>query len=224
MSPRLLPGVALALVLAIPAWAQDPPADPAADPAAEVVEAVAPAETVATAPTAPVTAPRRAGWLGDRRSLAIGDLLTIVVDEQTESRERVSNIAVGDRSQRAGLNARGVSPLNIVGPTKEFSTDLGNSSRNVGEAGRTGGLSAVLTVRVIGFEANGAARIEGQKSVTMDGRLQQVTLKGVVRPQDVLPQNKVLSSRVADAVITYKGKKIAPKSGLLGGILNILWP
>jgi flagellar L-ring protein precursor FlgH len=148
----------------------------------------------------------------------------VVVDEQTVSREHVSTIATGDRSQKAGLNASGVSPLNVVGPVKEFASALSNASRNTGEAGRTGGLSAVLTVRVTGFEPNGAARIEGQKSVSTDGRLQEVTLKGIVRPQDVTADNKVLSSRIANSVITYKGKKIAPKSGLLGGILNMLWP
>ncbi len=115
-------------------------------------------------------------------------------------------------------------PLNIVGPTKEFSTDLTSQSRNDGDVSRSGNLTAMLTVRVTGFESGGQARIEGTKTVTMDGRTQQMTLKGVVRPQDVLAQNRVLSSSVADAVITYKGKKIAPKSGLLGGILNMLWP
>jgi flagellar L-ring protein precursor FlgH len=209
------------LLAATAARAQDPATDPAAtDPAATDSAVVAPA--AAPAATAPPVA--RAGWLGDRRTLGVGDLITVLVDEQTVSREHVSTIAIGDRTQRAGLNARGVSPLNIVGPTKEFATELTNQSRNSGEAGRTAGLSAVLTVRVTGFEANGAARIEGQKSVSTDGRLQEVTLKGIVRPQDVTADNKVLSSRIANAVITYKGKKIAPKSGLLGGILNVLWP
>jgi hypothetical protein len=29
---------------------------------------------------------------------------------------------------------------------------------------------------------------------------------------------------VADAVITYKGKKIGPRTGILGKLLSIFWP
>jgi flagellar L-ring protein FlgH len=219
--PSLALALVAALALAVPARAQDPPAEPAAEPAADAV--AAPADSAPAAPAPPVRS-LRASWLGDRRTLAVGDLLTIVVDEQTEAREKVSNTAVGDRAQKAALNASGVSPDNIVGPTKEFQTGLTSSSRQIGEAGRSGGLTAMLTVRVTAIEPGGLARVEGQKSVTVDGRLQQVTLRGLVRPQDVLSQNRVPSSRIADAVITYKGKKIAPKTGLLGSILNMLWP
>ena len=46
----------------------------------------------------------------------------------------------------------------------------------------------------------------------------------LVRAEDVSSANMVPSSRIADAVISYKGKKIAPRSGILGKILSILWP
>jgi len=34
----------------------------------------------------------------------------------------------------------------------------------------------------------------------------------------------VFSSRVAEAEIVYKGKKIKPRSGILGKLLSIFWP
>ena len=49
-------------------------------------------------------------------------------------------------------------------------------------------------------------------------------LRGIVRPEDVSAANLVSSTRIADAVITYKGKKIGPRAGILGKILSILWP
>jgi hypothetical protein len=34
----------------------------------------------------------------------------------------------------------------------------------------------------------------------------------------------VCSSNIADAVITYKGKKIGPRMGIAGRFLAMLWP
>ena len=54
--------------------------------------------------------------------------------------------------------------------------------------------------------------------------MQDVTLTGVIRTADVDARNQVRSDRIADVVLTYKGKKIAPRTGLLGSLLGILWP
>jgi flagellar L-ring protein precursor FlgH len=168
-------------------------------------------------------APPRAAWVSDRLPLRIGDLITVVVDEAAAASERVSNRATADRSQRAKLGI-GIDEAVRLGPAKDFSTGVESSSNDVGEAGRRGELSAVLTVRVTAIDPYGIATVEGGKSVTVDGRAQQVQLKGLVRAEDVSPNNLVSSSRVAGAVITYNGKKIGPRSGILGKILAIFWP
>jgi flagellar L-ring protein precursor FlgH len=165
----------------------------------------------------------RGAWLSDRLPLRPGDILTVVIDEQAAARERVSTVASDDRAQRARMGINVDSAVRL-GPAKEFSTGLTASSRDVGESGREGNLAAVLSVRVVSVDANGIATVEGKKAVTVDGRLQEVQLRGLVRSEDVSPANVVSSSRVADAVITYKGKKISARTGILGKILSILWP
>ena len=162
----------------------------------------------------------RASWLSDRMPLGPGDLVTVVVDEQTAARERVSRIADGNRSMNNRLNLD--TPTGAQGAALQ--TGSLTNSRDVGEAGRVGNLTAVLTVRVVSVEPTGALRIQGHRRVTVDGRLQDIALDGVVRAEDVDGSNRVLSSRIADAVITYKGAKIGPRSGILGSVLGMLWP
>jgi len=99
-----------------------------------------------------------------------------------------------------------------------------NDSRDQGESQRTGDLTAVLTVKVTKVEPNGVLDVEGGRKVTVDGRLQDLALKGAIRSDDVLPGNIVQSSRVSDAVITYKGKAIGPRTGIAGKFLGMLWP
>lgn len=189
---------------ALPAAAQDP---------------TAPADS-AVVPAPPPPPPPRASWLSDRMSLRPGDLLTVVVDERTAARERVSKIATGNREQRGIIRAT----LDTDNMNYGVTTGLDKNSRDVGEANRQGDLTAVLSVRVVRLEDNGLARIQGSKHVTVDGRLQEVTIEGVIRTQDIERSNMIRSDRIAEAVITYKGKQIGPRSGILGSILGMLWP
>lgn len=192
-----------------PARAQD--ADPAAEPDAAAADSVA-------APASPIASPRvrapRASWLSDRLPLRAGDLVTVVVDEQTSARENVRNESTGNRSQRADLNA-GIATDPRIGPAKSFGTGVQSSSRENGDAGRNSGFTTVLTVRIVSLEPNGVARIQGTKKVTLDGRAQDVTLTGIIRAEDVDAHNCVRSDAIADAQLTWKGKKMAPKTGLL---------
>jgi len=175
-------------------------------------------------PTAGQTPPPvRLSWTSDRQPVRVGDILTVVIEEEASARERTGKTATADRGMAMSLG-NGVPAAILFGPQKGFATSLGSSSRDRGEALRSGDLSAVLTVRVTELEPTGAARIVGTKKVVVDGRTQEFSLSGVVRPEDITASNVVFSSRVAEAEIVYKGKKIKPRSGILGKLLSIFWP
>jgi flagellar L-ring protein FlgH len=188
----------------------------------------APSTTAAPAPTAtpavqtsvPVS---RAGWFTDKRPLRVGDIVTILVDEAVNSTERQTENASKNRSQQMGLNLN-VGTAVKIGPQKGFESGVNNGSTSSGEANRAGGLSATISVRVVSIEPSGIAHLKGTKTVGVDGRNQVIQLEGVVRPEDLGSDNTVLSSRIAESVISYKGKKIGPAKGILGSILSIFWP
>lgn len=209
----------LAIVFGAEAMAQT------ATPATQSPAATTAAAADSAGPPKPARLPAtRASWLSDRVPLQVGDLITVVVDEQTAASERVSTVASGDRDLQARMNA-GVTDTDVrLGPQKSFGTGMRSGSRDVGEAGRTGDLTAVLTARVVALENDGVFKIEGKKSVIVDGRTQDLTVTGLVRAEDVSAGRQVLSGRLAEAVITYKGKKIGPRMGIAGKILSILWP
>ena len=133
--------------------------------------------------------------------------------------------AIGDRSMTANLNAN--MSTGTGDPTNtavRIASSLDRDSRDQGEMSRQGRLHTVMSVRVVGFERGGLARVAGTRRVSVDGQAQEVGLEGVVRPDDVTAGNLVESNRIADAVITYKGKKIGPGSGIMGKLLGMLWP
>ena len=206
-----------------------------AGPATLLAQAPAPAPAPAAAATAPAAADsaeppparplslQRASWLADRQPIRVGDLLTIVVDEQTSISERTSTVANNNRNSDFGLNANGVAGV-FLGPQKTLTSSVAHGSNDVGQQSRDGNVVGTITVHVTELDDLGNAKISGSKSLTADGRKQEILIEGIVRPQDVQADNTVQSSRVADAEITFKGKKIAARKGILGGILSILWP
>jgi flagellar L-ring protein precursor FlgH len=152
----------------------------------------------------------------------VGDILTVVVEEQTVARERVSRIASANRSQKANLSAS--FDAEVAVGASAVQTGIGGDSRDVGEANRQGDLSGIVSVRVVQLLPNGVAEIEGSKELKVDGRDQTMTLHGFVRMQDVGASNIVFSSHIAEMKISYKGKKIQPRRGIIGRILSLLWP
>jgi len=179
----------------------------------------------ATTPAAPATPSHLQSWFSDRLPHHVGDLLTVVVSEQTAAREQVSRTATGNRQMALKLNANVNSgsgnPTNIAA---DIASQKNNDSRDVGEANHTGNLTAVLTVRITAIEPTGMLQVSGSKKVTVDGRTQNIALTGVVRPEDVSADNRVSSDRIAETVITFKGKAIGPKNGIIGSVLGMLWP
>ncbi len=213
--------LAFTLLLGLPhaAPAQQPKAGAPVNQAAVDSLAAVRADSLSRATAARARA-IRGSWYSDRVPLEVGDVLTIVVDEATAAQERVSTVAVGNRSLRPSLRA----DLSTTHQAATISTGINSDSRDTGETQRSGALTAVLTVRVTSISPNGVAEIAGSKQVTVDGRAQDVALTGFVRTEDVAADNSVLSNRVGNAIITYKGKKMGPRTGIFGKILGILWP
>ncbi len=232
MSPAArLTAVAIVLTLEPGIARSQPPAGraPAGGPAAA---AAAPAATTAAsaepAPTfAPTAAPLRPGlraWTQDRRDFGVGDILTVLVDDYTISTAIKDDIDSQRRTRDLGLT--------ISKPGGGLSTSAGLSSNNNadaenrGEARRENRFQSEMSVRIVGVSPNGTLQVRGLRRINVDKGMQDVTLAGYVRPQDVSAANTVESSRLADVQLTYQspGPLGKPKQGMLTRIISIFWP
>jgi len=72
---------------------------------------------------------------------------------------------------------------------------------------RRGSLVAAVTARVTEVMPDGNLRIEAEQEILLEGGLQTIRLKGILRPADIGPGNTVLSTRLASARIEYKSRK-----------------
>lgn len=138
------------------------------------------------------------------RAAMVGDILTITLVEKTQA----SKSATADTSRNGSISLTPptTGPLSkIIDPT-----DIGSSGTNSfagkGASAQSNALSGEVTVTVAQVYPNGTMLVRGQKALTLNRGDEFIQISGIVRQADILPDNRVLSTRVADAKITYTGK------------------
>jgi flagellar L-ring protein precursor FlgH len=157
-----------------------------------------------------------AGSMFDQKAFKVGDALTVLIQEVASASSTVdakasrsTDFAV--RGQTQGQAVRGLGAGTTTG------------SDGGGQVVRSGRVTAQITVSVIDVMANGEMLVQGKQAVDLNGESQIIEVSGRVRPRDINDANSVLSSRLADARITYAGQGyIADKSqpGTLARIMN----
>ncbi len=208
--PPVVAITAAALLLGAPAFV-----------GAQVAPPTPPANSEAEA-TLPVHTPRQS-WTADRRAFAVGDIITVLIDDYTISTAVKDNMAVDNRRRSIG----GVIRIPLQG-----SRSGGLDTRNDADTQQRGSLRREnrfqneMSVRVVSIGNNGLLEVRGNKNIAVDKAQQDVMFEGWVRAQDVSPQNLVESYRVADATLSYNspGPLGKTKSGIFTRILGIFVP
>jgi len=134
----------------------------------------------------------------DNKAFRVGDALTVQVFENSSA----STTADTGTRRKNGLDAQLMHGARTVAET---GVSVGSDFDGGGRTQRANRVLTTLTVTVRQVLPNGDLRVEGEQSVVVNQERQRVTLEGRVRPQDVSDGNVVLSTRLADARITYLG-------------------
>ena len=149
--------------------------------------------------------------VADKRAGAIGDILTILVQENnTASKDQNTRT-----SKETGINAA-IEAFLYSPDASKLLTHNGkmpaiklNSKQNFEGGGRISNaekVSARIAVRVIDILPNNNLVIEGTRQISFSGETQDAILRGVVRVEDIAANNTVFSYNVADATIQIIGK------------------
>jgi flagellar L-ring protein FlgH len=135
----------------------------------------------------------------DNKAYRVGDVLTVQVFENS------SALATADTDTRRknNLNAE---LSHAAGRVAQTGIGVGGEFDGGGRTQRSNRVLITLSVSVRDVLANGDLRVAGEQLLVINSEQQRVTLEGRVRPQDVSDGNVVLSTRLADARITYIGE------------------
>lgn len=137
------------------------------------------------------------------RASMVGDVLTISLVERTAATKSASQTT--DRNGSIGLTPPTTGLLNLFKPS-DIGASGANAFKGQGQIAQSNALTGEITVTIAAVYPNGTMLVRGQKLVTLNRGDENVQVSGIVREADIGSDNRVLSTRIADAKITYTGK------------------
>jgi flagellar L-ring protein precursor FlgH len=179
--------------------------------------------------------PGARAFFKDQRAGEVGDILTVIVDISNEQATFDSEISrtrgnkesadltafLGYESQLANILPDGIDPASL--------TAFGSDSAHTGAGGitRKETVSMRLAAVVLQILPNGNMVIAGKQEVRVNGELRELTVTGVIRPEDIRSDNTIYWHQIAEARISYGGRgsvsdMVEPRYGQQ--IYDILFP
>jgi len=164
--------------------------------------------------------------LSDNRAMTVGDVVTIVINEQQQVLNN-ENVKTEKSSQIAADGATFQPEQQIVDELLPINWDVQRDFEGKANFNKQGSFSTRISASVIDVHPNGNLVVQGRRKVVIDGEEKWMTVSGVVRAFDVDSSNNVASHLVANATVTYKSSgRLAQntKRGWLDSFLDYVWP
>lgn len=163
-----------------------------------------------------------------------GDLITILVQENTSISEKNKTTAKRDNKLQASVNlVPGSNQLpatvgqSSIGRLPALDADSKKEFTGQGDYENTGAVKATITARVLDVLDNGNLLIEGRRAVRVNEDTKTILITGVIRTADIRSDNTVLSEKLHNFQVSIVGEgplTRAQSQGILGTIADILWP
>lgn len=151
------------------------------------------------------------GFFKDERAHRVGDILTIMVtisDSAKLSNTTQSGRATSNTAGMGGILGNAVDTLSngTIDTSNAIEFESGMSNRGNGSVNRSESLQTSIAAVVTQVLPNGNLVIEGRQEVRVNFEVRDMIVAGIVRPSDIQANNTILSSKIAEARISYGGR------------------
>ena len=136
----------------------------------------------------------------------VGDIVTIILQETAQA-SRSSALSTERETENGFIGANQAGGLFPGGQFfNGIDTDGGViSSNGTGSAGQSASLYGFISASVVEVMPNGNLIVFGEKRLALNEGSEIISVRGVVRPDDIQPNNTILSRRLAAAEFSYSG-------------------
>jgi flagellar L-ring protein precursor FlgH len=139
------------------------------------------------------------------RARAVGDLLTVQIQENTTARQR-SNSSVNREGKVEGAIASLPFVPSPVVPRAKVGASSSNDSSAKGESGSDNVFTGTITATVAEVLPNGNLVVIGEKQVGVNQTVDSLRFSGVVDPRFIRPGNTIQSTQIADVRVEFRGR------------------
>ncbi|GGP81615.1 flagellar basal body L-ring protein FlgH [Shewanella ulleungensis] len=164
----------------------------------------------------------------DIRAHRVGDIITVTLKESTQAKKSANN----DISKGSDLNVEpvyaGGKNVSINGIPLDLGYSDSMSTTREADADQSNSLDGSISANVMQVLSNGNLVIRGEKWISINNGDEFIRVTGIVRSQDINPDNTIDSTRVANARIQYSGTGTFADSQKVGWLNSFFmsdwWP
>jgi flagellar L-ring protein precursor FlgH len=142
----------------------------------------------------------------DYKARKLNDTIVILVGVQTTAAQ--SGNSSYQRTVATSSAITGVGGLAPASLNPLFNANSATALKGAGATDSTTAFQTTLTGQVIAVLPSGNLVVEAQRKIFMNNQHEDVTVRGVVRPNDIGPSNTVSSASLSNLEIEMKGKGI----------------
>lgn len=147
----------------------------------------------------------------DQRARSVGDILKVKVVIQDQAKLDNKTEKKRDSSNNVGMpklfGLETVLEKNTdIDPAKLISIKGGNTDNGSGKIDRQETINTIVAATVMRILPSNNLLIKGSQEIRVNNELREVTVEGIVRPEDVNSDNSVTIDQIAEARISYGGR------------------
>lgn len=165
----------------------------------------------------------------DVKARQVGDIVTVVLAEATDA-AKTSDTSLDKTNSNVITNPIFGAGADGVGTDLDLGFDLSSSSAFEGDSAsnQSNSLQGSIAVTVARVLPGGNLYVQGEKWIHINQGDEYIRLKGIIRPEDIASNNTILSTKVADARISYGGTGAPAEVNMVGWLsrffMSPLWP
>ncbi len=149
----------------------------------------------------------------DQRASRVGDILTVIVEiadsaklENETERKRQNDETLGVPGL-FGLEAElGKKLPDAIDPSSILNTTSDLTNKGEGTIDRKEDISTKVAAVVTQVLPNGNLVILGRQEIRINFEVRELTVSGIVRPEDINSVNSITSDKIAEARVSYGGR------------------
>jgi flagellar L-ring protein precursor FlgH len=149
----------------------------------------------------------------DQRASHVGDILTVLITINDSAQTQNETVANRTASDQLGLtNLFGLESTlgrllpKAFTPSTALNTNSAAASDGKGSINRSEAITLTIAAVVSSVLPNGNLVIQGSQEVKLNNELRQLTVAGIVRPEDITAANTINHTQIAEARVSYGGK------------------
>jgi flagellar L-ring protein precursor FlgH len=190
-----------------------PMENPQDDPSYHAVSLPMPVQPPAQPQTASLWQSGARAFFKDQRASKVGDIMTVVINIDESAKIDNTTTRSRDNGETAGIPhffgletaVGGIMPDGFD-PNKLIDMSSTSKSTGSGNVDRKEKIELQVAAIIVDQLPNGNFIIAGKQEVRVNYELRELTVKGIVRPQDVSPSNSINYNQIAEARISYGGR------------------